>query len=64
MKHSSGIWFMNPVWKYAADNHILKLQRLQNKFIHTTSKSPRPTTACKLRVNLYTKNSKYINMYN
>ena len=55
---------MNPVWKYAADNHILKLQRLQNKFIHTTSKSPRPTTACKLRVNLYTKNSKYINMYN
>jgi hypothetical protein len=30
-------------WEFAADNHLLKLQRLQNKVFHTTGDFPRHT---------------------
>jgi hypothetical protein len=30
-------------WKFAADNHLLKLQGLQNKVVHTTGNFPRRT---------------------
>jgi hypothetical protein len=32
-----------PAWEFAADNHLLKLQRLQNKFLRTTGNFPRRT---------------------
>ena len=43
-----------PVWEFADDTHILKLQRLQNTFLHKKGKSPRHTTAWKLHVTLKT----------
>jgi hypothetical protein len=30
-------------WEFAADNHVIKLQRLQNKVLRTTGKQPRST---------------------
>jgi hypothetical protein len=30
-------------WEFAADNHLLKLQRLQNKFLRTIGNFPRRT---------------------
>jgi hypothetical protein len=30
-----------PAWEFAADNHLLKLQRLQNKVLLTTGNFPR-----------------------
>jgi hypothetical protein len=32
-----------PVWKFAADNHLLKLQPLQNKVLRTIGNFPRRT---------------------
>jgi hypothetical protein len=32
-----------PAWGFAADNHLLKLQRLQNKLFHITGNFPRRT---------------------
>jgi hypothetical protein len=32
-----------PAWEFAADNHLLKLQRLQNKFLRTIDNIPRCT---------------------
>jgi hypothetical protein len=34
-----------PAWKFAADTHLLKLQRLQNKVLRTLGKFPRHTPA-------------------
>jgi hypothetical protein len=39
-----------PAWKFAADSHLLKLQRLQNKVLSTTGKLPRPTPTRDLHV--------------
>jgi hypothetical protein len=33
-----------PAWKFAAESHLLKLQRLQNKVLRTTSSFPRRTS--------------------
>jgi hypothetical protein len=33
-----------PSWEFVADTHLLKLQRLQHKFIHTTGNIPRCIT--------------------
>jgi hypothetical protein len=33
-----------PAWEFAADNHLLKLQRLQNKLLRTIGNFPRRTT--------------------
>jgi hypothetical protein len=30
-----------PVWKFVADNHLIKLHRLQKKDLHTTGNFPR-----------------------
>jgi hypothetical protein len=30
-----------PTWEFATDNHLLKLQRLQNKVLHTIGNFPR-----------------------
>jgi hypothetical protein len=30
-----------PAWEFAADNHLLKLQRLQNKVLRTIGNLPR-----------------------
>jgi hypothetical protein len=32
-----------PAWEFAADNHLLKLQRLKNKVLRTIGNFPRPT---------------------
>jgi hypothetical protein len=32
-----------PAWEFAADNHLLKLQRLQNKVLRTIGNFPRCT---------------------
>jgi hypothetical protein len=32
-----------PAWEFAADNHLLKLQRLRNNSLHTTGTFPRRT---------------------
>jgi hypothetical protein len=32
-----------PAWEFAADNHLLKLQRLQNKVLRTIRNFPRRT---------------------
>jgi hypothetical protein len=32
-----------PAWEFAADNHLLQLQRLQNKVLHSIGKFPRRT---------------------
>jgi hypothetical protein len=33
----------SPAWEFAADAHLLKLQRIQNKVLHTTGNFPRHT---------------------
>jgi hypothetical protein len=35
-------------WELAADTHLIKLHRLQNKVLCTTGKFPRCTTVCDL----------------
>jgi hypothetical protein len=35
--------YVCPVWKFAADIYVLKLQRLQNKVLRTTGNFPRCT---------------------
>jgi hypothetical protein len=37
-----------PAWKFAADTHLLKLQRLQNKVLCTIGNSPRHTPVYEL----------------
>jgi hypothetical protein len=32
-----------PAWEFAADNHLLKLQRLENKVLRTIGNFPRHT---------------------
>jgi hypothetical protein len=32
-----------PTWEFAADTHLLKLQRLQNRILHTIGNFPRGT---------------------
>jgi hypothetical protein len=32
-----------PTWDFAADTHLMKMQRLQNKVLRTTSNFPRRT---------------------
>jgi hypothetical protein len=34
---------LGPAWEFAADNHLLKLQRLQNKVLRNIGKFPRRT---------------------
>jgi hypothetical protein len=33
----------SPTWEFASDTHLLKLQHLQNKVLHTISNFPRHT---------------------
>jgi hypothetical protein len=35
--------YASPAWEFAANTHLLKLQRLQNKVLRTTGKFPRCT---------------------
>jgi hypothetical protein len=37
-----------PAWEFATDTHLLKLQRLQNKVLHTIGNCPRHTPVCEL----------------
>jgi hypothetical protein len=39
-----------PAWKFVADTHLLKLQRLQNKFLLTIGQISRWTPACDLHM--------------
>jgi hypothetical protein len=39
-----------PAWEFAADSHLLKLQRLQSKVLYTIGKFPRRTLTCELHV--------------
>jgi hypothetical protein len=35
--------YASPAWEFAANTHLLKLQRLQNKVLHTNGNFPRRT---------------------
>jgi hypothetical protein len=35
--------YASPTWEFVADTRLLKLQRLQNKVLHTTGNFPRHT---------------------
>jgi hypothetical protein len=35
--------YASPAWEFAANTHLLKLQRLQNKVLHTIGNFPRRT---------------------
>jgi hypothetical protein len=37
-----------PAWEFAANTHLLKLQRLQNKVLRTIGNFPRHTPVCEL----------------
>jgi hypothetical protein len=37
-----------PAWEFAADTHLLKLQRLQNRVLRSTSNFPRRTSVREL----------------
>jgi hypothetical protein len=39
-----------PAWKFAAENHLLKLQRLQNKVLRTIGGFPRRTSVRDMHV--------------
>jgi hypothetical protein len=39
-----------PAWEFAAEFHLLKLQRLQNKVLHTISSFPRRTSVRDMHV--------------
>jgi hypothetical protein len=39
----SNMTYACPAWEFAADTHLMKLQRLQNKVLHTTGNFPRYT---------------------
>jgi hypothetical protein len=39
-----------PAWQFAADTHLMKLQRLQNKVLRTTGKFPRNTPIRDVRI--------------
>jgi len=39
-----------PSWEFAADSHLLKLRRLQNKVLRTTGNLPRRTPTRDLHV--------------
>jgi hypothetical protein len=39
-----------PIWQFAAENHLLKLQRLQNKVLRTIGSFPRHTSARDMHV--------------
>jgi hypothetical protein len=44
----SVITYACSAWEFAADTHLLKLQRLQNKVLHTIGNFPRHTPDCEL----------------
>jgi hypothetical protein len=39
----SELTYVSPVWEFAADSHLVKLQRLQNKVLRTIGNLPRRT---------------------
>jgi hypothetical protein len=39
-----------PAWEFAADNHQMKLQHLQNKVLRTTGNNPSHTPFCDLHM--------------
>jgi hypothetical protein len=39
-----------PAWEFAAESHLLKLQRLQNRVLRTIGNFPRRTTVRDLHV--------------
>jgi hypothetical protein len=47
---SSIMKYSCPAWEFAADNHLLKLQYLQNKVLSNIGKFPRRTAICDLHV--------------
>jgi hypothetical protein len=40
----------SPAWEFAADTHLMKLQRLQNKVLRTIGNLPRRTTVRELHM--------------
>jgi hypothetical protein len=41
-----------PAWEVAADSHLMKIQRLQNKVLHTIGKFPRNTPIRDMHISL------------
>jgi hypothetical protein len=44
------MYYVCPAWEFAAENHLLKLQRLQNKVLRTIGSFPRRTSVCDMHV--------------
>jgi hypothetical protein len=44
--------YASPAWEIAADTHLMKLQRLQNKVLRTTGKFPRNTPIRDMHISL------------
>jgi hypothetical protein len=42
--------YASPACEFAADTHLMNLQRLQNKILRTTDNYPRRTQVCDLHV--------------
>jgi hypothetical protein len=42
--------YARPAWVFVAENHLLKLQRLQNKVLRTIGNLPRCTLVCDMHV--------------
>jgi hypothetical protein len=41
------------VWEFAADTHLIKLQRLENKVLHTTGNFPRHTPVREMQMHFH-----------
>jgi hypothetical protein len=42
--------YASPAWEFAADAHLMKLQRLQNRVLRTIGNHPRRTPVCDLHM--------------
>jgi hypothetical protein len=42
--------YASPAWEFVADTHLMKLQGLQNRVLHTIGKFPRLTSVCDLHM--------------
>jgi hypothetical protein len=47
-----GIPIFNPAWEFAAETHLLKLQRPQNRVLNTIGNFPRRASVCDMHVAL------------
>jgi hypothetical protein len=49
---NSKLTYVCPSWEFAADTHLMKFQRLQNKVLRTTGKFPRNTQIPNMHISI------------